>query len=145
MSTSSEAMGQRMDRYNFRRMIEMDEGYFTIESLAAGHKKHRKRGAASNSQILSVMAEIRILEDWTRKVERQCLILIKVLKTIMAGETRRTLGKAIDGERDRCFYGQKYLDVKSAIMLKYTAAKNLTNRPQVNPQMGAYCNKVMRK
>jgi len=99
------AMGQRDDRYTLEGMIEMDEGYFTIEASQQAHKTQKAgRGSKTKSNVM-VMAESTILEDLdTGKVERQCRYFkAKVLEDHMAGGTDDTLGKAIDGERTIVF------------------------------------------
>ena len=67
------AMGQRDDRYTSEGMIEMDEGYFTIEGSAQDHKTQKAgRGSKTKSSVM-VIAESTVLEDIdTGKVERQC-------------------------------------------------------------------------
>ncbi len=45
------AMGQRDDRYTFEGMIEMDEGYFTIEA-SPKHHATQKAGRGSKTKAL---------------------------------------------------------------------------------------------
>lgn len=67
------AMGKRDDRYTLEGMIEMDEGYFTIEASKYEHKTQKSgRGSKTNANVM-IMAESTVLEDIdTGKVERQC-------------------------------------------------------------------------
>jgi len=67
------AMGKRDAQYNLSDMVEMDEGYFTVES-SAQRKKERKRGRGSQAKAtVSVLAESTPLEDpQTGKVSRHC-------------------------------------------------------------------------
>jgi hypothetical protein len=54
-------------------MIEMDEGYFTVEASEQAHKAQKAgRGSKTKSNVM-VMAESTVLEDiGTGKVDRQC-------------------------------------------------------------------------
>jgi len=67
------AMGNRDDRYTLEGMIEMDEGYFTIEASEHQHKTQKAgRGSKTKSNVM-LMAESTVLENVeTGKVERQC-------------------------------------------------------------------------
>ena len=66
------AMSNRDDRYTLEGMIEMDEGYFTIEASESAHKTQKAgRGSKTKSNAM-IMAESTILENIeTGKVERQ--------------------------------------------------------------------------
>ena len=67
------AMGQPDDRYTLEGMIEMDEGYFTIEASEYQHKTQKSgRGSKTKSNVM-IMAESTVLENIdTGKVDRQC-------------------------------------------------------------------------
>jgi len=57
------AMREPDDRYILEGMIEMDEGYFTIEVSEHQHKTQKfGRGSKTKSNVL-IMAESTILED----------------------------------------------------------------------------------
>src|SRR5690606_33716698 len=57
------AMGKRDARYTLEGMIEMDEGYFTVESGEVEKAKGKRgRGAAGKRNVM-VMAESTPLED----------------------------------------------------------------------------------
>jgi len=57
------AMGQRDDLYTLEGMIEMDEGYFTIEASQHDHQTQKAgRGSKTKANVM-VMAESTILED----------------------------------------------------------------------------------
>ena len=57
------AMGQRDEMYTLEGMIEMDEGYFTVESTELEQEKGvRGRGAVGKRNV-AVMAESTPLED----------------------------------------------------------------------------------
>ena len=69
-------MGERDDRYTLVGMIEMDDGYFTIEASEQAHKTQKAgQGSKTKSKVM-IMAESTILEDLeTGKVNRQCRYL----------------------------------------------------------------------
>lgn len=99
------AMGQRDNRYTLEGMIEMDEGYFTIEASGNDHKAQKAgRGSKTKSNVM-VMAESTVLEDVeTGKVERQCRYFkAKVLTDHKMEGTDQTLQKAIDNEESIVF------------------------------------------
>jgi len=57
------AMGKREDRYTLEGMVEMDEGYFTVESSELQKSKGvRGRGAVGKSNV-AIMAESTPIED----------------------------------------------------------------------------------
>lgn len=99
------AMGNRDDRYTLEGMIEMDEGYFTIEASDWEHASQKAgRGSKTKSNVM-VMAESTVLEDIeTGKVERQCRYFkAKVLEDHKADGTDTTFEKAIDDEQSIVF------------------------------------------
>ncbi len=99
------AMGKRDDRYTLEGMIEMDEGYFTIEASEHSHKTQKAgRGSKTKSNVM-VMAESTILEDIeTGKVDRQCRYFkAKVLDDHKADGTDETFQKSIDDEQTIVF------------------------------------------
>lgn len=99
------AMGKRDDRYTLEGMIEMDEGYFTIEASEYDHQTQKAgRGSKTKSNVM-VMAESIILEDIeTGKVDRQCRYFkAKVLDDHKAKSTDNTFKNAIDGEKTIVF------------------------------------------
>ncbi len=65
------AMGNRDSRYTLEGMIEMDEGYFTVESSEVEQQKGiRGRGAAGKKNVM-IMAESTALENLkTQKKDR---------------------------------------------------------------------------
>lgn len=88
-------MGQRDDRYTLKGMIEMDEGYFTIEASQHDHQTQKAgRGSKTKANVM-VMAESTILEDIpTGKVERQCRYFkAKVLEDRKSEGTNNILKK----------------------------------------------------
>jgi hypothetical protein len=102
------AMGNRDDRYTLEGMIEMDEGYFTIEASENEHKTQKSgRGSKTKSNVM-VMAESTILEDLdTGKVERQCgYFKAKVLEDHKADGADKTFENAINQEQIIVFTDQ---------------------------------------
>lgn len=99
------AMGERDDRYTLEGMIEMDEGYFTVEASQQEHKTQKAgRGSKTKSNVM-IMAESTVLEDIeTGKVERQCRYFkAKVLEDHKADGTDLTFDNAIDNEQTIVF------------------------------------------
>ncbi len=92
------AMGNRDARYSLEGMIEMDEGYFTIESSEIEKANGgRGRGAAGKSNV-AIMAESTQLEDVEiGKKSSQCRYFkAKVLDSHEAGEINETIQEAFD-------------------------------------------------
>ena len=99
------AMGKRDDRYTLEGMIEMDEGYFTIEASKLEHKTQKSgRGSKTKSNVM-IMAESTILEDIeTGKIERQSRYFkAKVLDNHQAEGTDQTFKNAIENEQSIVF------------------------------------------
>ncbi len=95
------AIGQRDDRYTLEGMIEMDEGYFTIEASKYGDETQKSgRGSKTKSNVM-IMAESTILEDIkTGKLERQCRYFkAKVLEDNKADGTDKTFENSINDEQ----------------------------------------------
>jgi len=98
-------MGQRDDRYTLEGMIEMDEGYFTIEASEHAHKTQKAgRGSKTKSNVM-IMAESTILEDdETGKLNRQCRYFkAKILDDHKADGTDQSFENAIDDEKTIVF------------------------------------------
>lgn len=92
------AMGNRDARYTLEGMIEMDEGYFTVESSEIEKfKGKRGRGAAGKSNV-AIMAESAQLEDIeTGKKTSQCRYFkAKVLDSHAAEEIGQTVAGSFD-------------------------------------------------
>jgi len=99
------AMGNRDDRYTLEGMIEMDEGYFTIQASENAHKTQKAgRGSKTKSNVM-IMAESTVLEDIeSGKVERQCRYFkAKVLEDHKADGTDITFENGIDKEQTIVF------------------------------------------
>lgn len=92
------AMGNRDARYTLEGMIEMDEGYFTVESSEIEKAQGgRGRGAAGKSNV-AIMAESTQLEDVdTGKKSSQCRnFKAKVLDSHKASEINETIKESFD-------------------------------------------------
>jgi len=99
------AMGNRDDKYTLEGMIEMDEGYFTIEASEQQHNTQKAgRGSKTKSNVM-IMAESTVLENLeTGKVERQCRYFkANVLENHNADGTNQTFEQAIDNQKTIVF------------------------------------------
>ena len=100
-----DAMGQRDQRHTLDGMIEMDEGYFTIEASEQAHKTQKAgRGSKTKSNVM-VMAESTVLEDLeTGKVDRHCRYFkAKVLEDHQAQGTVDTFKSSINDDHTIVF------------------------------------------
>ncbi len=122
------AMGKRDDRYTLEGMIEMDEGYFTIEASEAAHNSQKAgRGSKTKANVM-VMAESTVLEDIeTGKKERQCRYFkAKVLDNHLAEKTDETIKQAID-EEDTIVFSDKstsYVNIADYVDIHITEKSN---------------------
>lgn len=117
------AMGNRDARYTLEGMIEMDEGYFTIESSEIEKAKGgRGRGAAGKSNV-AVMAESAQLEDVeSGKKSSQCRYFkAKVLSSHHADEINETIKESFD-ETSIVFTDDStsYVDISDYVELHIT-------------------------
>lgn len=118
-----EAMGNRDARYTLEGMIELDEGYFTVESSEIEQSKGvRGRGAVGKQNVM-IMAESTPLEDInTQKKEHQCRYFkAKVLDTHKASEVNETVEECLD-EQSIVFTDQStsYVDIADFVELHIT-------------------------
>lgn len=118
-----EAMGNRDARYTLEGMIELDEGYFTVESSEIEQSKGvRGRGAVGKQNVM-IMAESTPLEDInTQKKEHQCRYFkAKVLGTHKASEVNETVEECLD-EQSIVFTDQStsYVDIADFVELHIT-------------------------
>lgn len=92
------AMGKRDARYTLEDMIEMDEGYFTIESSEIEKAKGGRGRAAAGKMPVSIMAESTPLEDIeTGEKSSHCRYFkAKVLASHEAQEINKTVQECID-------------------------------------------------
>jgi len=92
------AMGNRDARYTLEGMVEMDEGYFTVESSQIEQGKGKRGRGAAGKRNVAVMAESTPLEDGkTGKRSNQVRYFkAKVLKTHHSTEINETIKESID-------------------------------------------------
>lgn len=92
------AMGNRDARYTLEGMIEMDEGYFTVESSEIEQQKGKRGRGAAGKQNVMIMAESTPLEDpKTNKKDRQCRYFkAKVLTGHKADGVNDTIKESLD-------------------------------------------------
>jgi hypothetical protein len=122
------AMGQRDDRYTLEGMIEMDEGYFTIEASEHQHKTQKAgRGSKTKSNVM-IMAESTVLENIdTGKIERQCRYFkAKVLENHKADGTDKTFENAINDEQTIVFTDKStsYVNIADYVEIHMTEKSN---------------------
>ena len=122
------AMGKREDRYTLEGMIEMDEGYFTIEASEHAHQTQKAgRGSKTKSNVM-FMAESTILEDVeTGIIERQSRYFkAKVLDDHKADGTDEMLQKSIDDEQTIVFTDKStsYINIADYVELHITEKSN---------------------
>ena len=92
------AMGNRDDRYTLEGMLEMDEGYFTVESSEIEQLQQKAgRGSKTKSNV-GIMAESFPLEDIETKVgsKQCCYFKAKVLTDHKAEGINTMIRESID-------------------------------------------------
>lgn len=117
------AMGKRDDRYTLEGMIEMDEGYFTVESSEfEKNKAMRGRGAAGKRNV-AIMAESTPLEDVnTSRNSKHCRYFkAKVLETHSKDDINKTIVNSIH-EKSIVFTDKStsYVDIADYVELHIT-------------------------
>ncbi len=117
------AMGNRDARYTLEGMIEMDEGYFTVESSEVEKSRGKRgRGAAGKSPV-SVMAESTQLEDVeTGEKTSQCRYFkARVLESHHADEINDTVRESFD-EKSIVFTDDStsYVDISDYVELHFS-------------------------
>jgi len=82
------AMGNRDARYTLEGMIEMDEGYFTVESTAVEQNQGKRGRGAAGKQNVMISAESTPLEDMEtgKKSKHVRYFKAKVLEDHKAGQ-----------------------------------------------------------
>lgn len=126
------AMGNRDSRYTLEGMIEMDEGYFTVESTEIQKNKRKRGRGAAGKQNVAVMAESTPLEDLeTGKKERHCRYFkAKVLKDHRSQGVDQVVKTSID-QQSIVFSDQStsYINIADYIELHVTekSDKQTTN------------------
>ena len=117
------AMGNRDDRYTLEGMIEMDEGYFTVESSEVEQEKGIRGRGAVGKQNVAVMAESTPLEDMeTGEKSRQVRYFkAKVLEDHKAEGINEMIKKSIE-ETSIVFTDKStsYVDIADFVELHIT-------------------------
>ena len=121
------AMGNRDARYTLEGMIEMDEGYFTVESSEIEQQQAKVGRGAVGKQNVMIMAESTPLEDTeTGKTERQCRYFkAKVLDDHKAEGVNDTVATSLD-EQSIVFTDKStsYVDIADFVELHITEKSN---------------------
>lgn len=126
------AMGNRDARYTLEDMIEMDEGYFTIESSELEKSKGKRGRGAAGKVPVSVMAESAQLEDIeTGEKTSQCRYFkAKVLESHLSDEINDTVMESFD-EKSIVFTDDStsYVDISDYVELHFSekSSEKLTN------------------
>ena len=92
------AMGNRDARYTLEGMVEMDEGYFTVESSQVEQSKGKRGRGAAGKRNVAVMAESTPLEDSKtgKKSNQVRYFKAKVLQTHQSIEVNETIKQSAD-------------------------------------------------
>lgn len=123
------AMGKRDDRYTLEGMIELDEGYFTVESSEIEKSKGiRGRGAVGKSNV-AILAESVPLEDIeTGEKSKYCRYFkAKVLNDHEAKNINTLVKESID-EKSIVFSDKStsYVDISDYVELHITEKSDKT-------------------
>ncbi|MDT8347895.1 MAG: IS1595 family transposase [Flavobacteriaceae bacterium] len=117
------AMGNRDARYTLEGMIEMDEGYFTVESSEVEQKKGIRGRGAAGKQNVAVMAESTPLEDVDtgKKSKHVRYFKAKVLETHKSSEVDHTIEDSLD-QKSIVFTDKStsYVDIADFVELHIT-------------------------
>lgn len=121
------AMGNRDARYTLEGMIEMDEGYFTVESSEVEQDKGLRGRGAAGKQNVAIMAESTPLEDIKtgKKSRKAGYFKAKVLTSHAAGEINQTVRESID-EKSIVFTDKStsYVDIADYVELHISEKSN---------------------
>lgn len=121
------AMGNRDKRYTLEDMIELDEGYFTVESSEIEKDINKRGRGAVGQQNVAIMAESVPLENLkTGKKEKSCRYFkAKVLETHTSEEINEFIKQNIDNQ-SIVFTDQStsYVDISDFVELHITEKSN---------------------
>lgn len=121
------AMGNRDAKYTLEGMIEMDEGYFTVESSEIEQNKGTRGRGAVGKKNVAIMAESTVLEDVeTGNTQRQARYFkAKVLESHQAKQINEVIGESID-EKSIVFTDKStsYVDIANFVDLHITEKSN---------------------
>ena len=117
------AMGNRDARYTLEGMVEMDEGYFTVESSQVEQSKGKRGRGAAGKRNVAVMAESTPLEDGQtgKKSNQVRYFKAKVLQTHQSSEVNETIKQCVD-EKTIVFTDKStsYVDIADYIEMHVT-------------------------
>lgn len=117
------AMGNRDNLYTLEDMIEMDEGYFTVESSEIEKSKGKRGRGAAGKQNVAIMAESVPLEDIeTGEKSRQCRYFkAKVLSNHQSNHVDELIEEALD-DKSIVFTDKStsYVDISKYVELHVT-------------------------
>jgi transposase-like protein len=117
------AMGNRDARYTLEGMVEMDEGYFTVESSQVEQNKGKRGRGAAGKRNVAVMAESTPLEDSKtgEKSNQLRYFKAKVLQTHQSTEINEIIRESVD-EKAILFTDKSasYVDIADYIELHVT-------------------------
>lgn len=117
------AMGNRDKRYTLEGMIEMDEGYFTVETSEIEKDNGGRGRGAAGKQNVAIMAESTPLEEIEtgKKSSHVRYFKAKVLDNHYAEEINNTIIESID-EKSIVFTDKStsYIDIADLVELHIT-------------------------
>ncbi len=117
------AMGNRDARYTLEGMVEMDEGYFTVQSSEIEQNKGKRGRGAAGKRNVAVMAESTPLEHGKKEPTSNQVryFKAKVLQTHLSKEINQIIKESIDPEAvvftDK---STSYVDISDFIELHIT-------------------------
>jgi len=117
------AMGNRDAKYTLEGMIEMDEGYFTVESSEIAKSKGKRGRGAAGKQNVAIMAESTPLEEIeSGNSSRQCRYFkAKVLSDHQSDQIDQTIQESLD-DKSIVFTDKStsYVDISKYVELHIT-------------------------
>ena len=121
------AMGNRDNKYTLEGMIEMDEGYFTVESSEIEKQLGKRGRGAAGKQNVAIMAESTPLEDVEtgEKSKHVRYFKAKVLNTHLSDEIDTVLEDSFN-EKNIVFTDKStsYVDISDYVELHVTEKSN---------------------
>ena len=118
MNKLRKAMGKRDERYTLEGMIEMDEGYFTVESTEMEQEKGIRGRGAVGKQNVAVIAESTPLEDIdTGKKSKSCRYFKAIVLEDHTAEGINDMVKKTIAESSIVFTDQStsYVDISTLV------------------------------
>lgn len=117
------AMGNRDSRYTLEGMIELDEGYFTVESSEIEKQKAKRGRGAAGKQNVAILAESTPLEDLESKTKSNHVryFKAKVLKDHESEHISNLISESLD-EKSIVFSDRStsYIDISDFVELHIT-------------------------